>query len=176
MSERSYCPSAKRDALSNKLQTANREPCDSLRRGLCSGLSFYPRSRLSDHIKNLQRFPDTLGGMKSSLATRKLAVEVNAGCRGVVPAGGLSLNHSSWVPSHSRFFLPIPVLRKVFRRKFVIALSNARHTRDLRSGVSASAAPSVGAYLRAAIRGCQLQISARAIPEGRAAQNLEGDR
>src|SRR2546430_10742678 len=26
------------------------------------------------------------------------------------------------LPSHSRFFLPIPVLRRVFRRKFVIAL------------------------------------------------------
>src|ERR1019366_5888821 len=82
MSERSYCPSAKKDALSNKLQTSNREPCDSLRRGLCGGLSSYPRSRLSDHIKNLQRFPDTPGGMRSSLATGKLAVEANAGCRG----------------------------------------------------------------------------------------------
>jgi hypothetical protein len=40
----------------------------------------------------------------------------------VVPAGGLSPDHSVWVSSHSRFFLPIPVLRKVFRRKFVIAL------------------------------------------------------
>ena len=29
---------------------------------------------------------------------------------------------SLWVRSHSRFFLPIPVLRKVFRRKFVSAL------------------------------------------------------
>src|ERR1700757_3700395 len=66
MSERSYCPSAKRDVLSNKLQTINGEPCDSLRRGLCRGLSFCSRSRLSDHIKNLQRLPDTPGGMKSS--------------------------------------------------------------------------------------------------------------
>jgi hypothetical protein len=40
----------------------------------------------------------------------------------VVPAGGLSPDHSVWVSSRSRFFLPIPVLRKVFRRKFVIAL------------------------------------------------------
>jgi hypothetical protein len=39
-----------------------------------------------------------------------------------VPAGGLSLDHSLWVPSHPRFFLPIPVLRRVFRRKFVTAL------------------------------------------------------
>ena len=40
----------------------------------------------------------------------------------MVPAGGLSLDHSRWVPSQARFFLPIPVLRKVFRRKFVSAL------------------------------------------------------
>jgi len=40
----------------------------------------------------------------------------------VVPAGGLSPDHSAWVSSRARFFLPIPVLRKVFRRKFVIAL------------------------------------------------------
>jgi len=32
------------------------------------------------------------------------------------------LTHSLWVPSHSRFFLPIPVLRRVFRRKSIIAL------------------------------------------------------
>jgi hypothetical protein len=42
----------------------------------------------------------------------------------VVPAGGLSLDHSRWVPSRARFFLPIPVLRKVFRRKFVSALKH----------------------------------------------------
>src|ERR1700688_922333 len=51
---------------------------------------------------------------------QKLEHHPHAHC--VVPAGGLSLDHSRWVPSHSRFFLPIPVLRKVFRRKFVIAL------------------------------------------------------
>src|SRR5579864_2984336 len=46
----------------------------------------------------------------------------------VLHAGGLSLDHSRWVPSHARFFLPIPVLRKVFRRKFVSALQrNFRH-------------------------------------------------
>jgi hypothetical protein len=39
---------------------------------------------LRDHIKNLQRFLDTLGGMKSSLAAGKLDVEANAGCREIV--------------------------------------------------------------------------------------------
>jgi Putative transposase/Transposase zinc-binding domain len=56
---------------------------------------------------------------------QKLEHHPHAHC--VVPAGGLSLNHSRWVPSHSRFFLPIPVLRKVFRRKFVIALKRNFH-------------------------------------------------
>src|SRR4029077_8510885 len=51
---------------------------------------------------------------------QKLEHHPHAHC--VVPAGGLSLAHSCLVLSRSRFFLPIPVLRKVFRRKFVIAL------------------------------------------------------
>src|SRR5438034_9727041 len=41
--------------------------------------------------------------------------------------------------------------------------------------MSASATQPVGAHLRADIRGGQLWISARAIDEGRAAQDLEGD-
>ena len=43
----------------------------------------------------------------------------------VVPAGGLSLDHTRWIRSHPRFFLPIPVLRTVFRGKFVDALKLA---------------------------------------------------
>ena len=43
----------------------------------------------------------------------------------VVPAGGLSLDHTRWIRSHPRFFLPIPVLREVFRGKFVNALKLA---------------------------------------------------
>ena len=74
MSEPSYWPFANRDALSNKLQRAKRELYDSLRRGPCSGLSSYPRSRRSDHIKNLQRFPD-IRKPDIFLRHRQLAVE-----------------------------------------------------------------------------------------------------
>jgi hypothetical protein len=45
----------------------------------------------------------------------------------VVPAGGLSPDHTHWVRSPKRFFLPKPVLRKVFRGKFVEALQQAFH-------------------------------------------------
>jgi hypothetical protein len=46
----------------------------------------------------------------------------------VVAAGGLSLDHTCWVRArHDKFFLPIGVLSKVFRGKFVAALQQA-HT------------------------------------------------
>ena len=44
----------------------------------------------------------------------------------LVPAGGLAPDHSHWLPARSNFFLPIPVLRKVFRGKFVAGLKRLR--------------------------------------------------
>ena len=43
----------------------------------------------------------------------------------VAPAGGLSLDHKSWVRPRHRFFLPEKVLGRVFRGKFRAALENA---------------------------------------------------
>jgi hypothetical protein len=40
----------------------------------------------------------------------------------VVPAGGLSLDHKSWVRPRFPFFLPVKVLSRVFRGKFVAGL------------------------------------------------------
>jgi Putative transposase len=40
----------------------------------------------------------------------------------VVPAGGLSPDHSRWIDSQQNFFLPIDVLQEVFRGKFVEGL------------------------------------------------------
>jgi len=40
----------------------------------------------------------------------------------VVPAGGFSPDHQRWIHTHPRFLLPIPVLRRVFRDKFLFAL------------------------------------------------------
>jgi Putative transposase/Transposase zinc-binding domain len=51
---------------------------------------------------------------------QKLELHPHAHC--VVPAGGLSLDHTHWVKSRDRFFLPIKVLRRVFRGKFVAGL------------------------------------------------------
>src|SRR6266705_3410147 len=51
---------------------------------------------------------------------QKLQLHPHVHC--VVPAGGLSTDHTHWVPSRDRFFLPIHVLGRVFRGKFVAGL------------------------------------------------------
>jgi hypothetical protein len=43
----------------------------------------------------------------------------------VVPSGGLSLDHTHWIHTRYSFFLPIKVLSRVFRGKFVAALKRA---------------------------------------------------
>lgn len=52
----------------------------------------------------------------------------------VVPAGGLSPDHQRWIaPKYAGFFLPVKVLSRVFRGKFVAALRRAydQHELDL---------------------------------------------
>lgn len=43
----------------------------------------------------------------------------------VLPAGGLSADHGRWIQSRRSFFLPVKVLSRVFRGKFVQALKRA---------------------------------------------------
>jgi hypothetical protein len=55
----------------------------------------------------------------------------------VVPAGGLSPDHQRWIhPNYAGFFLPVKVLSRVFRGKFVEALRRAydRSELDLAGG------------------------------------------
>ena len=55
----------------------------------------------------------------------------------VVPAGGLSPDHQRWIhPKYAGFFLPVKVLSRVFRGKFVEALRRAydRNELDLAGG------------------------------------------
>jgi hypothetical protein len=49
----------------------------------------------------------------------------------VVPGGGLSPDHTQWISSPSNFFLPVKVLSRVFRRKFVAGLRRALRSHQL---------------------------------------------
>jgi hypothetical protein len=61
---------------------------------------------------------------------QKLGFHPHVHC--VVPAGGLSFDHNRWVKSHHAFFLPVKVLGRVFRGKFVAALKRAFQDGQLR--------------------------------------------
>src|SRR6202048_1290905 len=89
----------------------------------------------AETLLEVARDPQHLGaeiGFFSVLHTWSQKIELHPHVHCVVPAGGLSLDHSHWVPSRSRFFLPIPVLRRVFRGKFVDGLKSAFQHGQLR--------------------------------------------
>lgn len=50
----------------------------------------------------------------------------------VVPGGGLSPDGSRWIPSRDRFFLPVRVLSRLYRGKFLARLTKAFHDGKLR--------------------------------------------
>src|SRR5258708_10501397 len=84
----------------------------------------------AETLLEVARDPRHLGaeiGFFSVLHTwnQKLALHPHVHC--VVPAGGLSLDHTHWVKSQNRFFLPLRVLSRVFRGKFVAGLQQAFH-------------------------------------------------
>jgi hypothetical protein len=84
----------------------------------------------SETLLEVARNPLRLGaeiGFFSVLHTwsQKLAIHPHVHC--VVPAGGLSLDHTRWVRSQKNYFLPKEVLQEVFRGKFHEALKQAFH-------------------------------------------------
>jgi len=89
----------------------------------------------AETLLEVARDPRHLGaeiGFFSVLHTwnQKLRLHPHVHC--VVPAGGLSLDHTRWVRSPDNYFLPKAVLRKVFRGKFVAALRQAFQNGELR--------------------------------------------
>ena len=82
----------------------------------------------AETLLEVARNPEHLGaeiGFFSVLHTWNQKLEIHPHVHCVVPAGGLSRDHTHWIPSHPRFFLPLPVLRRVFRGKFVDGLKSA---------------------------------------------------
>ena len=82
----------------------------------------------AETLLEIARDPKHLGaeiGFFSVLHTwnQKLLLHPHVHC--VVPAGGPSFDHSHWISSHHTFFLPVKVLGRVFRGKFVAALQRA---------------------------------------------------
>ena len=79
-------------------------------------------------LMEVARDPRHLGaeiGFFSVLHTWNQKLDLHPHVHCVIPAGGLSLDHARWIRSHYRFFLPVKVLSRVFRGKFVAGLKRA---------------------------------------------------
>jgi len=88
----------------------------------------------AETLLEVARNPAHLGseiGFFSVLHTWNQKLQLHPHVHCVVPAGGLSRDHARWIRSQPRFFLPIAVLRRVFRGKFVAALKSAFEHRQL---------------------------------------------
>jgi hypothetical protein len=89
----------------------------------------------AETLLEVARDPRHLGaeiGFFSVLHTWNQKVRLHPHVHCVVPAGGLSLDHTRWIHSPDNYFLPKAVLRKVFRGKFVAALRQAFQNGELR--------------------------------------------
>src|SRR5579863_6609849 len=88
----------------------------------------------AETLLQVARDPKRLGadiGFFSVLHTWNQKLEHHPHVHCVVPAGGLAPDHSRWISSQPNFFLPVDVLKKVFRGKFTEALNKAFQQRRL---------------------------------------------
>jgi Putative transposase/Transposase zinc-binding domain len=79
----------------------------------------------ADTLLEIAADPKHLGaeiGFFSVLHTWNQQLQHHPHVHCVVPAGGLALDHTRWVCTSPRFFLPVKVLAEVFRGKFVEGL------------------------------------------------------
>jgi hypothetical protein len=79
----------------------------------------------AETLMEVARDPQRLGaeiGFFSVLPTWNQKLQAHPHVHCVVPAGGLAPHHLRWIDSQQKFFLPVDVLKEVFRGKFVDGL------------------------------------------------------
>ena len=82
----------------------------------------------AETLLEVARDPQHLGaeiGFFSVLHTWSQKLELHPHVHCVVPAGGLSADRTHWIKPRNDFFLPVQVLSRIFRGKFVAALKCA---------------------------------------------------
>jgi len=88
----------------------------------------------AETLLEVARDPRHLGaeiGFFSVLHTWNQRLQFHPHAHCILAAGGLSPDHSRWIGSSRCFFLPVKVLGRVFRGKFVTGLKAAFHAGDL---------------------------------------------
>jgi hypothetical protein len=82
----------------------------------------------AETLLEIARDPKHLGaqiGFFSVLHTWNQKLQLHPHVHCVIPAGGLSPDHTRWIKPRYAFFLPVQVLSRVFRGKFIAGLKRA---------------------------------------------------
>jgi hypothetical protein len=82
----------------------------------------------AETLAEIARDPKHLGaeiGFFSVLHSWNQKLEFHPHIHCVMPAGGLSADHTQWIATHPKFSLPVKAIAKVFRGKFTDALEDA---------------------------------------------------
>jgi len=88
---------------------------------------------VAETLQTIARDPKHLGaeiGFLGALHTWGQTLHHHPHIHCLVPAGGLALDGTAWVPCPKRFFLPVRVLSRFFRRTFLTALRQAAAQED----------------------------------------------
>jgi hypothetical protein len=88
----------------------------------------------ADTLRTIAADPKHLGariGLTLVLHTWGSALTHHPHVHGIVPGGGLALDAQRWVPCRPGFFLPVRVLSRLFRRRFLEALAAAHRRGQL---------------------------------------------
>ena len=89
------------------------------------GLLFKAASQTLLEIAADHKHLGALIGFLAVLHTWGQALQHHPHLHCVIPGGGLSVDHSRWVSCREGFFLPVKVLSRLFRGKFLAYLSDA---------------------------------------------------
>jgi hypothetical protein len=107
-----------------------------------SGLAYHNKALIyrllfeiaAETLRTIAADPRHLGasiGVTLVLHTWGSALTHHPHVHGIVPGGGLSPDGTRWVACKPGFFLPVRVLSRLFRRRFVEELANAHRTGQL---------------------------------------------
>ncbi len=105
----------------------------------------------SEALLTIAADPKRMGARVGFLAVlhtwnQKLNAHPHLHC--LVPAGGVSLDQSRWIYSRKRFFLPVKVLGRRFRRQFLLLLASAWQRKKLRLGGALADLSKAGEFSR----------------------------
>jgi len=89
----------------------------------------------SETLQELSKDPKFLGaqiGFTTILHTWGQNLMLHPHTHNIVPAGGLSLDGTQWINSRKKFFIPVKVLSRKFRGKFISLMKKAYYSNKLK--------------------------------------------